>query len=341
MADVKWIKIIVDVFDDEKIRLIETLPDADTILIVWFKLLTMAGKCNDNGIIYLTRDIPYNEEMLATLMRRPINTIRLALNEFQKLGMIDIKNNFIALLNWEKHQNIEGLKKISEQSKVRSQNYRKRLNAVGGYDYYQHYDYIFKRDSGSCVYCNSKDDLCIDHLIPLIQGGDNEPDNLVLACKPCNSGKSGKLIEETSITFFNKDICELYEKTKIRLNITHTSRSNHATDKNRVDKNREDIDNNISDESFEIFWDLYQKKVNPKLCRNLWKKINPELHQSIFNHVREYVNSRPDKAFRKDPERYLKYEMWTSEIINEQPKNNSFDYDKQLEENKRLFGANQ
>jgi predicted phage replisome organizer len=253
MADVKWIKIIVDVFDDEKIRLIETLPDADTILIVWFKLLTMAGKCNDNGIIYLTRDIPYNEEMLATLMRRPINTIRLALNEFQKLGMIDIKNNFIALLNWEKHQSLVKLEKMQIDTRLRVQKHREK----------------------------------------------------------------------------QKELC----------NVTVTQCN--ATDKNRVDKNREDIDNNISDESFEIFWDLYQKKVNPKLCRNLWKKINPELHQSIFNHVREYVNSRPDKAFRKDPERYLKYEMWTSEIINEQPKNNSFDYDKQLEENKRLFGANQ
>ena len=34
MANVKWIKIIVDIFDDEKIRLIETLPDSDTILII-------------------------------------------------------------------------------------------------------------------------------------------------------------------------------------------------------------------------------------------------------------------------------------------------------------------
>jgi len=51
----------------------------------------------------------------------------------------------------------------------------------------------------------------------------------------------------------------------------------------------------------------------------MWKKIDPELHQEIYNHVREYVKTNPDKYFRKDPERYLKYEMWTSEII--QPDN--------------------
>ena len=130
MAEVRWIKIITDIFDDEKIRLIETLPDADTILIIWFKLLTMAGKCNDSGIIYLTRDIPYNEEMLSTIMRRPVNTVRLALNEFQRLGMISIENNFIALLNWNKHQNLDKIEKLQHDTRVRVQKYRERQKAI-------------------------------------------------------------------------------------------------------------------------------------------------------------------------------------------------------------------
>ena len=44
MADVKWIKITTDIFDDEKILLIESLPDAYSIITVWFKLLCLAGK---------------------------------------------------------------------------------------------------------------------------------------------------------------------------------------------------------------------------------------------------------------------------------------------------------
>jgi predicted phage replisome organizer len=126
MADIKWIKIIVNIFDDEKIRLIETLPDADTILIIWFKLLTLAGKCNDNGIVYLTRDIPYNAEMLSTIIRRPINTVRLALGEFEKLGMISIENNFIALLNWDKHQSVDKLEKIHNQTRLRVSKHREK-----------------------------------------------------------------------------------------------------------------------------------------------------------------------------------------------------------------------
>jgi predicted phage replisome organizer len=125
MSDVKWIKISTNIFDDEKIKLIETLPDSDTLIIIWFKLLSMAGRCNDSGMIYLTRDVPYNEEMLSTIMRRPVNTVRLAMNEFQKLGMIHIVNNYIAILNWEKHQNIDGLDRIRENTRLRVQNWRK------------------------------------------------------------------------------------------------------------------------------------------------------------------------------------------------------------------------
>jgi predicted phage replisome organizer len=124
MSDVKWIKISTNVFDDEKIKLLETLPDADAIIIVWFKLLSMAGRCNDSGMIYLTRDVPYNEEMLSTIMRRPVNTVRLALNEFIKLNMIQIADNFISIVNWEKHQNVDGLDRIRENTRLRVQKHR-------------------------------------------------------------------------------------------------------------------------------------------------------------------------------------------------------------------------
>ena len=50
MAEVKWIKITTDVFDDEKILLIESMPSADSIITIWFKLLILAGKQNNNGV---------------------------------------------------------------------------------------------------------------------------------------------------------------------------------------------------------------------------------------------------------------------------------------------------
>lgn len=126
MADVKWIKIATGIFDDEKILLIESMPEADAIIVIWFKLLTLAGKQNNDGIFILNDKIPYTEEMLSTIFRRPLQVVRLALNVFEQFGMIEIVNETITIPNWEKHQNIDGLDKIREQNKKRVARYRER-----------------------------------------------------------------------------------------------------------------------------------------------------------------------------------------------------------------------
>ena len=125
MAEVKWIKITTGMFDDEKIKLIEEMPEGDTILIIWIKLLTQAGKCNASGYLLLSQNIPYNEEMLSTLFKRPLSLVRLALKTFEAFGMIE-RDDKIHIANWEKHQNIEGLEKIREQNRLRKQRQRER-----------------------------------------------------------------------------------------------------------------------------------------------------------------------------------------------------------------------
>ena len=124
MANVKWIKIVTDVFDNRKIRQIELMPDSDAILVIWFKILCLAGTINESGMLLLTRDIPYNDEMLANQFNRPINTIRLALDTFRKFGMIETTNNILCVSNWEKYQNIETLDKIREQTRLRVAKHR-------------------------------------------------------------------------------------------------------------------------------------------------------------------------------------------------------------------------
>lgn len=126
MAEVKWIKIVTDIFDDEKIMLIESLPEADSIIVVWFKLLCLAGKQNNSGVFMLNDRIPYTDEMIATVFRRPLNTVRLALSTFEKYGMIEIVNNTITIPNWEKHQSLDSLEKSRGKTRERVQNYRER-----------------------------------------------------------------------------------------------------------------------------------------------------------------------------------------------------------------------
>ncbi|HDR4727367.1 TPA: phage replisome organizer N-terminal domain-containing protein, partial [Bacillus cereus] len=127
MADVKWIKLSTSMFEDEKIRLIESLPDADTLLIIWIKLLSQAGKTNASGYIFLSENIPFTEEMLSTLFNRPIATVRLALQTFKQFGMIDVTDDqYICISNWEKHQNIDGLERVKQLNAERNKKYRER-----------------------------------------------------------------------------------------------------------------------------------------------------------------------------------------------------------------------
>lgn len=127
MSDVKWIKLSVSMFDDEKIRIIESMPEADTILICWVKLLSLAGKTNANGYIFLAENIPYTDDMLATVFNRPLNTVRLALETFHKFGMIEVdQEHYINIKNWGKHQSLDRLDEIREQARIRKQRQRER-----------------------------------------------------------------------------------------------------------------------------------------------------------------------------------------------------------------------
>ena len=117
MAEVKWIKLTTDIFDDEKILMIESLPSADTIIVIWFKLLAFAGKSNNNGVFMMNNRIPYTDDMLAAIFRRDSKTVSLALKTFEQFGMIEIIDNVITIPNWDKHQSLDAYEKKKERDR--------------------------------------------------------------------------------------------------------------------------------------------------------------------------------------------------------------------------------
>lgn len=119
MAEVKWVKLDVDTFDNRKIKHIRKLPEGDSIALIWVMLLTMAGRCNDGGRIYLTESIPYTTKMLSDEMDFEESTVVLALQAFERFGMIYKDGEHIVITGWEEHQNIEGMEKIREQTRNR------------------------------------------------------------------------------------------------------------------------------------------------------------------------------------------------------------------------------
>lgn len=132
MADVKWIKITTDIFDDEKILMIESMPSADSIIVVWFKLLAFAGKQNNDGVFLMSNRIAYTDEMLASIFRREVNTIRLALKVFEQFGMIEIVDNVITIPNWNKHQTLDAYEKKKQRDRLYQQERRAAQRALIG-----------------------------------------------------------------------------------------------------------------------------------------------------------------------------------------------------------------
>lgn len=126
MSEIKWIKITTDIFDDEKMCLIDALPDRDAIIVIWIKLITLAGKLNRKGVLAISKNIVYTDEMLAQTFHRPLNTVRMALEVFENFGMVERIDGVIMLPNWEKHQNIDGMEKIKEQNRNRAARHRQK-----------------------------------------------------------------------------------------------------------------------------------------------------------------------------------------------------------------------
>jgi hypothetical protein len=59
---------------------------------------------------------------------------------------------------------------------------------------------IMRRDGYTCVYCGSKKNLTIDHILPKSRGGRNTWQNLITCCSGCNRIKGDKTPEEAKMT---------------------------------------------------------------------------------------------------------------------------------------------
>lgn len=62
---------------------------------------------------------------------------------------------------------------------------------------------IYLRDNYTCAYCENKFKqalLSLDHIIPVCQGGDKSWENIVTACRDCNSKKGGRTPDQAHMT---------------------------------------------------------------------------------------------------------------------------------------------
>ena len=132
MAEVKWVKLTTDMFDNRKIKHLRRLPEGNNIVLIWVMLLTMAGRCNSGGMIFLTENIPYTPKMLADELDFEESTVILALQALAQLDMIVTDNGFFTIAGWEEYQNTDRLAEIREYNRLAQQKSRAKKKLLQG-----------------------------------------------------------------------------------------------------------------------------------------------------------------------------------------------------------------
>lgn len=123
---IEWIKIYTNIFENRKIKFILSLKNGEKILIIWLRLLTLAGKINDRGNVYVSTNIPYNSKSLGVEFGESAKVVEEALKIFESLDMIRVSEDAIIIESWEEYQNVEGMERVREQNRLRKQRQRER-----------------------------------------------------------------------------------------------------------------------------------------------------------------------------------------------------------------------
>lgn len=138
MADVKWIKMIVGMFDGMSFKKIKRAKIGgesyrDKLTAVWFELMDLAARCNHNGALVGTDGIPFTDlDDIAVQIDRDEDELKLCMTFYLKEHMVVIEDNAYALSNWGVYQNVDGMEKIREQTRQRVAKCREKKRLTEG-----------------------------------------------------------------------------------------------------------------------------------------------------------------------------------------------------------------
>lgn len=126
MSGMKWIKIDTGIFNNTKIQLIKSMPEGNTLIVIWFQILALAGREFQNGVFVIHDKLPCSDEMLATIFGENLNTVRLALKTFEEFGMIETCNGCVTVSNWNAYQSVDKYENQKQKTKERVKKFREK-----------------------------------------------------------------------------------------------------------------------------------------------------------------------------------------------------------------------
>lgn len=126
MSDLQWLKLSTNFFDNNKIKLLESEKDGDTLIRMWIQLLTIAMKCNYQGRLSITEDKAMTIDEFSKIMGKSKKKVIKCFEKFEELKMIIVEENFYKIKNWSKYQSADKLEEIRIQNCLRQQKYREK-----------------------------------------------------------------------------------------------------------------------------------------------------------------------------------------------------------------------
>jgi hypothetical protein len=100
----------------------------------------------------------------------------------------------------------------------------------------------------------------------------------------------------------------VYSMDRVSILKRNKNKNKHKNKK----EEQEEVELNVP---FEIFWDLYDKKVERDSCQAKWNRLTNLERSAIIEYLPAYVKATPTKKFRKNPETFLNNKSWKDEII--------------------------
>jgi predicted phage replisome organizer len=119
-----WVKIMCNLLDHRKIKMIRKGPEGNTLVLLWLLMLTEAGKCRRGGYLMVSDSLPYAAETLSMVTDIPLPTVQLGLVTFAGMDMIDRQDGAIFIKNWGKYQSEDKLEARWEKERTRQQRHR-------------------------------------------------------------------------------------------------------------------------------------------------------------------------------------------------------------------------
>lgn len=289
-----WFRLYSEIIDDEKIR-----------------LLAFEDRWHFVAILCLKNSGFFDKTHKGDLLRRGMS-VKLGVNGVDldnlkaRLMEVDLIDQDWQPKGWDRRQF------KSDDSKERVREYRRKREANGlpksSGGYLKHWEDIVSRDGPECVYCGSSENTCLDHMVPIVQGGTDDPLNLCIACKKCNSGKSGRTPEQAGYAIRNpitldcyKRYCERVTTESNRVTVTVTAQE-ADTDTETEKKNGSAVSgpDGPAPCPHQKIIDLYHTHL-PELRRvREWTKVREQ-------HLQSRWREKPERQSLEWWERFFKY----------------------------------